>query len=196
MASCKTLKGGRKKGNGHKMNCGCPICKNMRKSKKRGGNEISNSVEDAAIADAFVKDDAIVYDNNKLIEMQGGKRKHKISSKKRGNGHKMNCGCPICKNMRKSKKHGGGDDEDEKGDDDEDDEAEIIEDEDENASKSENASKVEDEDENEDKDEDEITKGGKKSKSKCGKGGKGKKTKRRSSRRKGKKSKRRSHRRK
>jgi hypothetical protein len=40
----------------------------------------------------------------------------------------MNCGCPICKNMRKSKKRGGGEDIDidvEDGDDDE--YAEIVE---------------------------------------------------------------------
>lgn len=43
MTISKSLKGGRKKrGNGHKMNCGCPICKNMRKSKKRGGYNIDN----------------------------------------------------------------------------------------------------------------------------------------------------------
>jgi hypothetical protein len=190
MASCKTLKGGRKKGNGHKMNCGCPICKNMRKSKKRGGNEISNSVEDAAIADAFVKDDAIVYDNNKLIEMQGGKRKHKISSKKRGNGHKMNCGCPICKNMRKSKKHGGTKDDNEDPDEDPD-EDEFIDNE--NADESADFF-IEDavaQDPYEDADEDQN--GGKKHRKKSRR--KGKKTKRRSSRksRKSKKSRRHRH---
>lgn len=43
MTISKSLKGGRKKrGNGHKMNCGCPICKNMRKSKKKGGYNIDN----------------------------------------------------------------------------------------------------------------------------------------------------------
>ena len=32
------LSGGkRKKGNGHKATCGCPICKNMRKKGKKGG---------------------------------------------------------------------------------------------------------------------------------------------------------------
>ena len=29
----------RKKSNGHKANCGCPICKNMRGSKRGGGEE-------------------------------------------------------------------------------------------------------------------------------------------------------------
>jgi hypothetical protein len=31
-------KGGKRKGNGHKPSCGCPICKNMKKS--RGGGDI------------------------------------------------------------------------------------------------------------------------------------------------------------
>jgi hypothetical protein len=35
--------------------------------------------------------------------------------KRRGNGHKPNCGCPICQNMRKAKK-GGADEEDQQGD--------------------------------------------------------------------------------
>lgn len=35
--------------------------------------------------------------------MSGGKRK---SKSKRSNGHKLACGCPVCKNMRKGKKGG------------------------------------------------------------------------------------------
>jgi hypothetical protein len=39
--------------------------------------------------------------------MSGGKRKSKSKSKsKRSNGHNPNCGCPVCKNMRKGKKGG------------------------------------------------------------------------------------------
>ena len=35
MVMTKNIKGGlRKKSNGHKMNCMCPICKNMRKGRK------------------------------------------------------------------------------------------------------------------------------------------------------------------
>lgn len=39
--------GGRKrKGNGHKNNCGCPICKNMRKGKsKHGGDDTASDIE-------------------------------------------------------------------------------------------------------------------------------------------------------
>lgn len=36
--------------------------------------------------------------------MSGGKRK---SKSKKGNGHKMTCACPICKNMMKKGKKGG-----------------------------------------------------------------------------------------
>ena len=74
-------KGGRRKrGNGHKMNCGCPICKNMRKSKKRGGADeddvIANEVADDVIA-AEVEDDD-------LWDIDGGRRrrKHKKSSRR------------------------------------------------------------------------------------------------------------------
>lgn len=39
----KTHLGGAKKKNGHKMTCGCPICKNM-KHAKRGGSSCSNKI--------------------------------------------------------------------------------------------------------------------------------------------------------
>ena len=48
------------------------------------------------------------YDDDLEEEKNGGKRK-------RGNGHKVNCNCPICKNMRK-KKGGNPDLENKKGD--------------------------------------------------------------------------------
>lgn len=83
--------GGSKKKNGHKPNCGCPICKNMKNSKK-GKHEDSSSSDDSS------------SDEEK-------EEKHKITHKKKGNGHKPDCGCPICKNMKKSKK--GGDEPDE-----------------------------------------------------------------------------------
>lgn len=70
-------KGGKKKkGNGHKSHCKCPICKNMKKT--GGGNVFLNEEE--------IKEQT---------DFQGGKKK------KKGNGHKPDCKCPICKNMRK-----------------------------------------------------------------------------------------------
>ena len=84
------LMGGSKKKNGHKPNCACPICKNMKNSKK-GGDEKPYDDEES-------KND---------LAITGGKK---------SNGHKANCACPICKNMKKNSKKGGGDIEDQKGD--------------------------------------------------------------------------------
>jgi len=78
------LMGGSKKKNGHKPNCSCPICKNMKNAKK-GGDEESDF--DEQYGDKFA--------------YKGGKRG------KKSNGHKANCGCPICKNMKKKGKKGG-----------------------------------------------------------------------------------------
>ena len=84
--------GGKKKKNGHKPSCACPICKNMKKS-KQGGQDNNDKVE---------------TEQNIFSIMQntGG-------SKKKKNGHKPSCACPICTNMKHSK-HGGdySDDED------------------------------------------------------------------------------------
>lgn len=115
MPTSKTLQGGSKKSNGHKMDCKCPICKNMNKSKK-GGGEMGEIKEDMTVdmpdntVDEIDKDDEDEIDEDEIDEdeimtSEGGKRKHKKGSKK-SNGHKINCKCPICKNMRKGKKGG------------------------------------------------------------------------------------------
>ena len=70
--------GGAKRKNGHKANCSCHICENMKNKDKRGGYQ-----EDA--------------EKEKLKLMGGPKKK---------NGHKPDCGCPICKNMKNAKKGG------------------------------------------------------------------------------------------
>lgn len=76
------LVGGKKK-NGHKMNCMCPICKNMAAKAKRHG-----------------------YTDDELKKQERKKGNHK------SNGHRLNCHCPICKNMSKHKKSKkGGDNE-------------------------------------------------------------------------------------
>ena len=77
------LMGGSKKKNGHKPNCACPICKNMKNAKKGG--------------DEKPYDDT---DSKNDLAITGGKK---------SNGHKANCGCPICKNMKKKGKKGGED---------------------------------------------------------------------------------------
>jgi len=75
------LMGGSKKKNGHKPNCDCPICKNMKNAKKGG--------------DEKPYDDT---DSKNDLAITGGKK---------SNGHKATCGCPICKNMKKKGKKGG-----------------------------------------------------------------------------------------
>ena len=106
MTSSRSLSGGRKKrGNGHKMNCGCPICKNMRKSKKRGGADeddvIANEVADDVIANE-VADDVIAaeVEDDDLWDIDGGRRrrKHKKSSR-RTMKHKKS------RKSRKSRRH-------------------------------------------------------------------------------------------
>ena len=87
--------GGSKKKNGHKPDCKCPICKNMKNKKnkthKRGGADDTDSDSDS--------------DSDKEEIKTGGK-------KKKSNGHKANCKCPICKNMKKKSRKGGADMED------------------------------------------------------------------------------------
>ena len=73
------LIGGKRK-NGHKSNCSCHICENMKNKAQRGGyeEELEKEVEN---------------------KMGGSKKK---------NGHRKTCKCPICKNMNNSKKHKKG----------------------------------------------------------------------------------------
>ena len=88
--------GRKKKGNGHKATCGCPICKNMKKNKKGGDiDEIPASDDEYDILDATEKGQV-------APESVGGTRKRRGS--RRSNGHKPNCGCPICRNMSKGRK--------------------------------------------------------------------------------------------
>jgi hypothetical protein len=114
--------GGSKKKNGHRMDCGCPICKNMKNAKKgkKGGAEPGEEEDEIVVdesnppveetTDLIEKADLIQKraadwvqapeeEISEIEEIDGGR-------KKKGNGHKATCGCPICKNMRKSKKGG------------------------------------------------------------------------------------------
>jgi hypothetical protein len=67
--------GGKKKSNGHKATCKCPICKNM-ENKKGGGNKYLELKKNSTGTSSVVK---------------GGKK---------SNGHKATCKCPICVNMK------------------------------------------------------------------------------------------------
>jgi hypothetical protein len=82
--------GGKKKrkSNGHKANCKCPICKNMKM--KKGGALDDESSSDG---DSSSNSDG---DSSSDSESNGGGKK-----KRKGNGHKAACKCPICKNMKK-----------------------------------------------------------------------------------------------
>jgi hypothetical protein len=99
------MMGGSKKKNGHRKDCKCPICKNMNNSRKRGkhsGTRKSKKLrggdgeEEEEVEEEVVEEED---DEEPEDDKKGGR-------KKRGNGHKSNCTCPICKNMRKSKKGG------------------------------------------------------------------------------------------
>jgi hypothetical protein len=106
------MMGGSKKKNGHRMDCMCPICKNMRNSKKRGGSNLNTktkkTMEDSEEVKGETIEKEIMEPNNdeEIQEKKGGKR---------GNGRKPNCKSPICKNMRK-KKGGATDENNETGD--------------------------------------------------------------------------------
>jgi hypothetical protein len=89
-----------KKSNGHKADCGCPICKNMKK-KMGGKNEIGGATDDneSKVLEEKVGTETEASDKDyKILEGVGGSRKTR-----RTNGHKPNCGCPICKNMKKKR---------------------------------------------------------------------------------------------
>jgi len=99
-----------KKGNGHKPTCGCPICKNMKRGKQTGGEDdvpdiVSEPETQNAIVETIATDDeydAIEEQRSVVPNIVGGARKNK--SNKKSNGHKVNCMCPICKNMKKGGK--------------------------------------------------------------------------------------------
>jgi hypothetical protein len=81
---------GSRKSNGHKPDCGCPICKNMKKKSQKGGDDMPVMPADEKEYDEI--------DNIPASPAQSAGTK-----KRRGNGHKPGCGCPICKNMRRGK---------------------------------------------------------------------------------------------
>ena len=119
-----------KKSNGHKATCGCPICKNMKKGKKGGDIEEQKGDIEEGFVEGQKLDDTDTYQvkpSQKQVEMPtqkavetkasddeydemdaaergeagpgfkvGGTRK-----RRRSNGHKATCKCPICKNMKK-----------------------------------------------------------------------------------------------
>ena len=110
----------KKRGNGHKA-----ICKNMKKKSRKGGEEPDIENESDDLEEGGIKAQPIPKNTEysdiepKEVEASdddyekgepeqemkvGGRKEGKSRKKRRGNGHKANCKCPICKNMRKGKK--------------------------------------------------------------------------------------------
>lgn len=117
----ENMMGGSKKKNGHRKTCKCPICRNMKNSKKRGGTksrrtrkrrggdneeESENKEVDKELDDETESDTDSDSSDEEEEEGEGEEDKMGGRRKKRSNGHKPNCKCPICMNMRKKK---GGD---------------------------------------------------------------------------------------
>lgn len=117
---------GSKKKNGHRQACICPICKNMKNSKKRYGKKSNRRTMKRGGGDGddeedmmdIPEEDEVKESNEKEPQESEGEEKEGEGKekegevekepkggrkKKRGNGHKANCKCPICKNMRKKK---------------------------------------------------------------------------------------------
>jgi hypothetical protein len=92
---------GGKKSNGHKATCGCPICKNMKKKNKKGGDEEPDIIEKVDSVDTSTEvtsGNVTPAKDDEYNVFEGGKGG---TRKRRGNGHKATCKCPICKNMKK-----------------------------------------------------------------------------------------------
>jgi hypothetical protein len=92
---------GGKKSNGHKATCGCPICKNMKKKGKKGGEDpdIIEKVDSVDTSTEVTSGNVTPAKDDEYNEFEGGKGGTR--KRRRSNGHKANCNCPICKNMKK-----------------------------------------------------------------------------------------------
>jgi len=96
--------GRKKKSNGHKVDCGCPICMNMKKSiKKRGGDEGEEENETSS-SDEGDETSSGSEETSSGSEETSSDNKEMLGGRKKGNGHKATCGCPICMNMKKGKR--------------------------------------------------------------------------------------------
>jgi len=96
------LVGARKK-NGHKIDCSCHICENMKNKAKRGGyTEELEKEEEKKLGGSNKKNghkkkcSCVICKNMMNIKIRTTK------NTKKKNGHKLYCKCPICKNMNKN----------------------------------------------------------------------------------------------
>ena len=112
------LTGGKRK-NGHKMDCTCHICENMKAKAKRNGytEDIEREKErknGQQKVNGHKKDcdcpicKNMKNSNGKSVNNSNTSKKAGTKNGKKSNGHKMDCKCPICNNMKKKK---GGSDE-------------------------------------------------------------------------------------
>jgi hypothetical protein len=120
--------GGAKRKNGHKSECKCHICENIKNKAKRGGYEEDLKKQilkkmggshkknghkpDCECPICINMKNSKVRNNedSSIFSTLSTKDKNKtVRGKKRGNGHKVTCECPICKNIMKSKNKKGGD---------------------------------------------------------------------------------------
>ena len=96
--------GGKRK-NGHKMDCGCHICKNMEAKAERNGYEEDLEKEKERKMGYQKKNGHKSSCGCPICKNMNNKSvsKKNITNKKgkKSNGHKPGCGCPICKNMKK-----------------------------------------------------------------------------------------------
>jgi hypothetical protein len=110
--------------NGHKMDCSCHICDNIRNKEKSGGyrdeiikeNERKIGIKKKnghrmnckCIICENMKNKKTQKKNSVLGRKEDKLNGYKSNTNKKLNGHKDNCNCPICKNMlkknRKTKK--------------------------------------------------------------------------------------------
>jgi hypothetical protein len=126
------LTGGKRK-NGHKMDCDCHICENMKaKAKRNGYTEDIEREKERKTGEQKVnghKKDCGCPICKNMKNAKGTKNVSKKNtsknSEKKSNGHKLDCGCPICKNIKKKK--GGSDEEPVKEDVARDDEYDDVE---------------------------------------------------------------------
>lgn len=93
--------GGKRK-NGHKMDCGCHICKNMEAKAHRHGYAEDLEKEQER-KNGYQKKNGHKSTCGCPIcnNMKNKSKTNKTKINKKSNGHKSTCGCPICKNMGK-----------------------------------------------------------------------------------------------
>jgi hypothetical protein len=100
------LSGGkRKKGNGHKATCGCPICNNMRKKGKKGGVLLVGGEGDAS---APTEDDETIVPipsaSSSSEGMAGGRRRRSRSRSKSRSRSRSRSSRKSMQGGRKSRK--------------------------------------------------------------------------------------------